>query len=414
MPISYRAWESYQMERKDIIFFSFCQRIHYFCALNNKTVMDQYFNYTVPASGKAFIGRKKDVESLAGIIGGGGSVAVYGEPKSGKKSLIEAALSLLQGPGTKVARVDLTGCRTNENFILRTLSAVASLFASQMHEYEEIASRYLSDSHIILEDDSYMGGTVGFFMGAPADADDFQKVLSLPYTLARERGCKLVVCYQHFQNANWDSDADVMLKTFERIIFEGDGSCSFVFTGDRLNAMKEIFEVKRYFWKDVIIFPMSDIPLTDVIEFVHRGFQNKGKVIERSIISDAVSALRCNMWHVNLFFFIVDHVSLGYVVARTIAEAMDFMMASQSGRFHSQMADLTDFQVSLLKAIIDGEKKLSSASIVERYSLNSSANVKRLKDALTKKEVVWFDQLDEPHIQDPLFELWLRRVYFAK
>ena len=58
-------------------------------------------------------------------------------------------------------------------------------------------------------------------------------------------------------------------------------------------------------------------------------------------------------------------------------------------------------------------KKLSSAEMVERYRLNSSANVARVKDALQKKEVITFDSEDNARIIDPLFAYWLRNYYFV-
>ena len=79
------------------------------------------------------------------------------------------------------------------------------------------------------------------------------------------------------------------------------------------------------------------------------------------------------------------------------------------------MNDLTTFQVSLLKAIIDGYTKFSTAEVIRKYSLNSSANVRRLKDALMKKEILTFVGDDErPVIFDPLFEYWLKNTYFKQ
>jgi len=44
--------------------------------------------------------------------------------------------------------------------------------------------------------------------------------------------------------------------------------------------------------------------------------------------------------------------------------------------------------------------------------LHSSANVKRVKDALMKKEVLIFDENDTPAFIDPLFEYWVKKYYF--
>jgi hypothetical protein len=63
----------------------------------------------------------------------------------------------------------------------------------------------------------------------------------------------------------------------------------------------------------------------------------------------------------------------------------------------------------------DGYTKFSTAEVIRKYSLNSSANVRRVKDALMKKEIITFTGTDErPVILDPLFEYWLRNNYFKK
>ena len=49
-----------------------------------------------------------------------------------------------------------------------------------------------------------------------------------------------------------------------------------------------------------------------------------------------------------------------------------------------------------------------------KYGFNSSANVRRIKDALKKKEIITFDEKDEPVILDPLFEYWLTKYYFER
>ena len=80
--------------------------------------------------------------------------------------------------------------------------------------------------------------------------------------------------------------------------------------------------------------------------------------------------------------------------------------------FMAIVNDLTDHQLSLLRAVLDGVVKFSSSDVIEKYGLNSSANVRRVKDALKKKEVLTFNDKDEPVILDPLFEYWVSKKFF--
>ena len=92
---------------------------------------------------------------------------------------------------------------------------------------------------------------------------------------------------------------------------------------------------------------------------------------------------------------------------------MSCLISVHEPEFQRIVDDLTSFQIRLLRAVIDGVVKFSTTEVIEKYALNSSANVKRLKDALMKKEVLRFNDKDEPEILDPLFEYWLRQFYFG-
>ena len=93
-------------------------------------------------------------------------------------------------------------------------------------------------------------------------------------------------------------------------------------------------------------------------------------------------------------------------------DALSSLISVHEPRFLAIVNDLTDHQISFMKAILDGVVKFSASDVIERYSLNSSANVRRVKDALKKKEVITFNEKDEPVILDPLFEYWITKYFF--
>jgi hypothetical protein len=109
---------------------------------------------------------------------------------------------------------------------------------------------------------------------------------------------------------------------------------------------------------------------------------------------------------------ICDSLSKGFVTEAMMTDALSSIISVHQPRFVSVVNDLTDHQLSLMKAVLDGVVKFSSSEVIEKYHLNSSANVRRVKDALKKKEVITFNEKDEPVILDPLFEYWLRNYYF--
>ena len=119
------------------------------------------------------------------------------------------------------------------------------------------------------------------------------------------------------------------------------------------------------------------------------------------------------MWYVKQLCSICYAMPAGYVNRKIVNQARDTLLSIHVPRFKQTLLDLTGNQVNLLRAIVDGVQKLSSAEMMERYRLNSSANVFRVKDALQKKEVITFDAEENARIIDPLFEYWLRHYYFV-
>ena len=94
-------------------------------------------------------------------------------------------------------------------------------------------------------------------------------------------------------------------------------------------------------------------------------------------------------------------------------QALKALLSIHEPRFMAIVDDLTDHQLSLLRAVLDGVTKFSASDVIEKYGLNSSANVRRVKDALKKKEVLTFNEKDEPVVLDPLFEYWVGKHYFG-
>ena len=108
----------------------------------------------------------------------------------------------------------------------------------------------------------------------------------------------------------------------------------------------------------------------------------------------------------------MQKASTQYINEGILLQALKTLISIHEPRFISIVNDLTDHQLSLLRAVLDGVVKFSASDVIEKYKLNSSANVRRVKDALKKKEVLTFNDKDEPVILDPLFEYWVGKHYF--
>ncbi len=211
---------------------------------------------------------------------------------------------------------------------------------------------------------------------------------------------------------------DDVFKVMERQMKERDRSnpypATFVMSGSMVNAMKFIFEEKRYFWRQVNHVELLPVDAKEIIDYIVRGFlSGMGKSFDRNLAMGACELFRCNLWYMNHLASICDALSKGFVTEAMMADALRSMISLHEPKYISIINDLTDHQLSLLRAVLDGVVKFSASDVIEKYRLNSSANVRRVKDALKKKEVLTFNEKDEPVILDPLFEYWVSNIYFV-
>lgn len=378
--------------------------------------MDTPFVYDNYVTGKNFVGRKMECTILSNLLESGSQVTLYEPPKSGKMSVIQQTLFNMRATGKQfsVAWVNLFNVRTIYDFLKKFGTAVIKPLYSTPAEYAEVVSRHLSGTHFLFDPARFASHEEIVCLNWEPDANDIEQMLRLPYRIAEERGVSCYVVIEEFQNLTWakDSDHEVVFHVLEKIFAERNTSASYIITGSQVNAMKNIFEERKFFYRQVDHLPLQDVEDKDIIEHIIRGFRTSGKVIERDLVIGACKLFRSNMWYLNHFVSICDSMSRGYINEGILLEALKTVVSVNEPRFMAIVNDLTDHQLSLMKAILDGVVKFSASEVIDKYSLNSSANVRRVKDALKKKEVITFNEKDEPVILDPLFEYWITKYYF--
>ena len=376
--------------------------------------MDKPFVYDTYVTGKSFVGRKMDCAILGNLLEGGENVVMYEPPKSGKMSVIQQTLFNMRATGKQfmVIHVNMFNARKLEDFLVKSGTSLIRPLYSTAEEYADVMARHLADTHFVFDAARFSSfGEVVSMNWAP-DQNDVEAMFRLPYRLAEEAGVPFYIIIEEFQSVMNSKDYEKTLKTMEKVLSERNRQVSFIFTGSQVNAMKYIFAEQKYFHNLVEWLPLQKVDDSDIAEHIIRGFMIGGKVVERELVIGACELFRGQMWYLNHFTSICDNLTKGYINEGILLQALKMLISVHEPRFMSIVNDLTDHQLSLLRAVLDGESKFSSSEVIEKYGLNSSANVRRVKDALKKKEVLTFNEKDEPVILDPLFEYWVGKYYF--
>lgn len=380
--------------------------------------MDSTFIFSKPVSDKHFIGRATECQVLANLIAQGENVVIYEPPCTGISSLLSRALFSLKARCADMitASVSLLNVRTQKDLATALGSAILAASGSSPEEYAALAEAFLGGTHLVFDRSRYnLTGEIISLTWDPDD-DDFRALFMLPYRISAGRSRQMAVIFEHFDNIMETEDGERLCKLLEGVFKEKGtvtGSrASYVFTGSRVNAMNWIFGIKRFFYRQCERVRIGEIDTREIIEYVARGFLVTGKVVDKDLLLGACKLFRNNIWYINTFAYFCDSLSRGYIMENILAEALEYTIALNRPRFIATMDSLTTFQISLLRAILEGNTKFSSSEVIQKYGLNSSANVRRLKDALCKKEIVTFDENDIPVVLDPLFEYWAGKYYF--
>ena len=347
--------------------------------------MDTAFIYYKPVTGKNNIGRHSEQTTIANLPEQGENVVIYEPAKNGKKSLMQQTFLGMRISGKQfgTAEVHMQHVRSTEEFLLELGSALLRAEATTPDEYAGIVRNCLPDTHFVFDPELYTATDAVLSLSWELDENDIRSMLCLPWRLAAASGKKIYVILDEFQNITFLDNWEKFIKIFEDVVRSSQGSlCNFIFLGSAVNAMKYLFEEKVIFHRQVNRVSIGEIDAREITDHIVKGFLTSGKVIDRDLMMSVCKRFRGNIWYINHFASICDHLTKGYITDATLQEALDMLISIHEPRFKEMVSDLTGFQLSLLRATLDGCKRFSSADVIERYNLHSSANVRRLKDAL--------------------------------
>lgn len=380
--------------------------------------MDAAFIYGKPVTGRSNIGHKAECKAFASLLTQGENIVIYEPPKTGKTSLVQQSLANIKSSGAVFTAVNVSflDTRSIKDLLVRLGSEIIKATSSTQADFGILVSELLQDTHFIF--DQRLFETSGEIISPnwEIDDNDIRAVFSLPYRAAQKKGQRMFVTIDEFQNIMLTEDGYRVCKKMEDVFAglspEEKASAAYIFMGSQVNAMYEIFGTKRFFFRQAERIKLGEIDTNEIVEHIIHGFLLTGKVIDRDLLMGVCKLFRGNIWYINHFSAICDSLTKGYIMEPVLAEALSMLISIHEPRFVATMNDLTTFQVSMLRAILDGHSKFTSSEVIESYGLNSSANVRRLRDALCKKEVVFFNEGGKAQVLDPLFEYWARRFYF--
>ena len=379
--------------------------------------MDAPFEYFDYVTGSHFIGRDKEVKEFCRLIEQKKNILIYGQARTGKKSIIYNSFRELDRKGYKYSliKMNLFNIRCIEAFMIRYTNHIVGKFAASGMEWSDYLSRYMPSAPYIVKEGEQPGRSPRVIYNSKELLSDAQirEFLNLPERIATDLNCHIVLYFEQFQDIILFEDPDRIFSLFEKE-WSRHTHVSYVVTGERKNAMDEIFEVKKYFYNLVDKIDVVPIEKKIFVDYIIKGFLKGGKVIRPEQAGYIYDTLEGDPWYAQHLASICYEMTIGYLEDKTIDEALQNLINLHDFSFHTIAFGLSKHQLRFIKAVLNGVRKFSSADILDKYKLNSSANVNRLKEALQKKEIITYNGKKEIVVMDPLLKHWFIKYFFVK
>ena len=101
------------------------------------------------------------------------------------------------------------------------------------------------------------------------------------------------------------------------------------------------------------------------------------------------------------------------VIDHIFTEQLQMLIDTNAPMFQSNSETLTPAQIGMLAAISNGETKLNSKPIVDRYTLGNQQTITRNKKRLQELDII--EMADEYFVfVDSVYELWFRQQYYRR
>ena len=374
--------------------------------------MEIPFTYGKIVSASDFTDRTEETRKLADNFMSQTNTVIISPRRWGKSSLVNRAEDVVRKMDKSILFVKMNAfkCDNPQDFYAlfakRTVECVSTSTESLLSNAKEFISRLLPKLSLSDPASQYEISFGVDFRSNPITED----ILDLPQQIAARRKKKVVVCIDEFQQIGEFGNTEVFQKVL-RSHWQEHNDVAYILYGSKKHMMLNIFgEYNSPFYRFGDLMFLPKIGNADWVEYLTGRFVQTGKSIDEQTASYLANAVDNHSYYVQQ---LAQYAWLRteFVCDKTIVDsALQAIMDSLSLQFVNLMDSLTDKQRNYLCAISDNVTSLSSAAVLDAYRLGTSANIRIMKQSLLKRDLIDVSG-HTVEIQDPLFSLWLRRVY---
>ena len=379
----------------------------------NDFVMETPFVFGKIATDKNFTDREQETATLVQHFKSLINTIIISPRRWGKSSLVNkvANIAMEQDDKLRVCHIDLFNVRNEEHFYSLLAQKILSATSSKWDETIDVVKRFFSrlSPKLTIGTDPMNEISVDFEMKEVINNPD--EVLDLAEKIAKDKGLKIVICIDEFQNISEFDNPDYFQKKL-RSHWQQHQNVAYCLYGSKRHMMLEVFtDSSRPFYKFGNLMFLNKIETPYLVSFFKERF-----VDTKKDITDEACYMIVNLTD-NHPYYAQQLAQLSWLRTKEICtedvvrEAHISLVEQLSLLFVTITENLTNQQLCYLKALCAGEKAISSTETMHRYKISSLTSIARSKNALVKNDIL-DNKAGEISFQDPIYAYWLKVEYF--
>ena len=369
--------------------------------------MKNPFVYGKATDDNHFIGRDAEAKRLTQNFVCGINTILVSQRRLGKTSLVNyVAEQLRNNAEVRVVRMDAFACKDESDFYMMFATEVIRQISTRTESIIENAKRFLS--RLMPKLSVEQSGDISFSLEA-VDQQYNADVLSLPERIASEKGIRIVVCIDEFQQVGEFANSLAFQKKL-RSAWQQQNNTTYCLFGSKRHILVNMFAKANYpFYKFGDIMFLDKIPIDLWIKYIQRQFEQTDKLVSTEICEEICHFVESNSSYVQQLAWLLWVRTSGTATMEDLEQAKEDLLLQNHVLFLNYISNLSSSQIRMIQAIAEGHKTdLSTSKIISEYKLNSTANVSRVKKALENKEFIEITG-KTAELTDVIFGRWVLR-----
>lgn len=372
------------------------------------------FGNTVSAEG--YTNREDEAFRLKQNLLGGINTILISPRRWGKSSLVERVLIDINKSNKKCKTVLLDLFTVNneveffELFTREVIKATSSKWEDWVRDTKSFLSHLVPTVHVGVN--PHLDFTVKYEHEKVREFAD--EILNLPERIAKEKGIRMAICLDEFQNLTDLMEYEPLEKKM-RAIWQRQKLVSYCLFGSKRHMLEAIFNNPSkpfYRFGDLMLLPK--ISEESWVKFIQSSFRKTGKSIAKDVAVRIPRLMKNHSWYVQqLSHYVWNHSRGGGAIdMQVIQNALSELIFANQPLYQREIEGMSATQINLLKAVYKREKQLTASAVMRNYTLGTPRNVSKNRSILEGRDMIIKDENGIYEFLDPAFELWFGKQYF--